>query len=186
MATIEILDPEGDRIRRNNKILLICTIILSLGISSYKPIQHFSRKWKALTVARKLSEFLVQMRDQAILKQIPIEVRFAGKDKVEVYEVKNCNASDSKSETKIFEKKLSEHFSNVEFVSEEFIRNIAKYEDNVLTTYCYSPLNGFSSGVQKKDESVIFLAEKSSLEAKNLEEIAEIFVEERSGEVSLQ
>ena len=186
MATIEILDPEGDRIRRKNKILLVVTILVSLGISSYRPIQHFSRKWKAITVARKLSEFLVQMRDQAILKQIPIEVRFVGKDKIEVYEVKNCEISDPKTDSKIFEKKLSERFSNVELVSEEFIKNIAKYEDKVLRTYCYSPLNGFTSGAPKKEESVIFLAEKSSLEAKNLEEIAEIFVEEHSGAVSLQ
>lgn len=182
--TIEIIDPEQERKTRRQRKLLILAAMLSLCLFGYPVAKEFRPQWQALKAARKLGLYLSMLKTRAILTKLPLEARFKAPDIIEVYEVSSCGPNSLK--TKLWDVKLSDFEADVQFASEQWVREEAGIREPILPRFCYDPLYGSSIHADGIAHGGIFLVHRQDLESRRIDHLVQVNVEGASGDLSIE
>ncbi len=181
---IEIIDPEGEKLKKKKTKFLLFSILLSFALFSFPVIKDFQAKWSTLQAARKLAAFLNQLKTQAMIQKKPLEAKFIYPETIEIYEVSSCGFNPERKKT--HETKLSSFCPSIVFVSENWIRSQGVSNDPVLTKFCYDPLYGSSLLADGIAHGSIFLSHVQNHLEHDKNHIVEILVEGSSANILLK
>ena len=182
--TIEIVDHEYERkIRRQRKALLFA-VLVSFCLFGYPVAKDYSSQWMSLRSARKLGLYLSMLKTRAILTKTPLEARFKRPDMIEVLEVESCGPGAKAK--KLWDAKLSDFASDVQFAAEGWVREYVGSKDPILQRFCYDPLFGSSVHADGLVHGAVFLVHRLDTESGRGDHYVQLNVEGPSGDVTLE
>lgn len=155
----DIIDPEMARLEKRNRWLLMMSIVISIFIFAWPHVDQFHHRWMALVSARKVATYIQGLKSRAIISRKPIEIRFISPKKMEVSEVSSCGTQASR--VKIEERSLDEIYSQIEFLSPQWVHSHLELKDALLGRFCYDPQFGSSLAAEGIMHGAVFLAHSS-------------------------
>ncbi len=157
-----ILESDRLEMRTKTRRLTLITgvaLFISLILFSYPVLQDFKPKRHAQKTARKLAQFLSDLKTQAIVKKKPILAQFVLPDLIEVFEVTSCGPNAKR--LKLWDTSLTQWNAEMIFIDAKWIKANTDWKDPVLTHFCYDPMYGSSLHADGYANGAIFLADRT-------------------------
>ena len=176
-----IYDPDRERKIKFQQKFFLFSLLVSFALLSYPVFKDIAPKWNTYRAASGLSLYLSMIRNQALLKNTPLEVRFLSPNQIEVYETTSCGPQATYK--KLWDSSLTEFAESIEFVNHQWIREHMNPQDPIFSRYCYDPLFGSSIAAEGFARGSVYLAHRQSIDEGRTDEVVQIFLEGPSGDV---
>jgi hypothetical protein len=183
----ELWEKVEQRIRRHNRLWIVATALVFLGLSSVPIIMDRSPKWTTLAGLRNLGQEVNDLKREAGLRNKAYRIRFSGEGSLSYVVERTEHCTDAPSRATVEKRgSLVPEGKLAKYVLLTRARGESLKVPGLLEEFCYDPLNGSAPFVAGESVSGFGVIPAADLASGRMDRMSVLVVSGASGEVAFE